>query len=403
MRHDRDKCLEGIENMRMSIITFKKLSKNKVVIFDNEGSQILNNVILKGIKYTVVHCRWEKIHVTLPLLFLMLKNAMRFLIKSKGLDIKGIPKCRWYGRIYKIYLFSCIEYINPKVVITFIDNDHIFHWISRMYNHCEFFAIQNGHRNTQQINSCEKHYHQHFFCFGNYDKHRYAKFGHVVDECYPIGSLIAGYYRSNVEKEKKKKYDLAIVSQYRRRGFSIYPDSQKKELSRQQILNEISYKAALNLMDSFLVRYIEEYNLRAAVLMRHSLNCDKERNYYEEKYRGKAILFGRDIKKMTSYFVADESELVVGFNSTFLAESFGLGKKVISINFSGTDLWVDYDPMIMFTKPNYSLFKERLNELRAEPYDEFRRRTKEYATYLMNYDPDCPPHVFIRKKILQYL
>lgn len=389
--------------MRMSIITFKKLSKNKVVIFDNEGSQILNKAILKGIKYTVVYCRWERICVSFPLLFLIFKNAIHFLIKSKGLDIKRIPKCRWIGRLYKIYLFSCIEYVNPKVVITFIDNDHNFHWISMMYNHCEFFAVQNGHRNTQQIGSCKKHYHQHFFCFGNYDKHRYAKFGHVVDKYCPIGSLRAGYYRSRVKKKKKKKYDLAIVSQYTGKGFNIYSDSQRKELSRQQILNEISYKTASNSMHSFLVRYIEEYNLRAAVLMRHSLNYDKERNYYEEKYRGKAILFGRDAEKMTSYLVADESEMVVGFNSTLLAESFGLGKKVISINFSETDLWIDYDPMIMFTKPNYSLFKKRLNELRAEPYDEYRKRTKEYASYLMNYNPDCPPHAFIRKKILQYL
>lgn len=389
--------------MRMSIFTFKGLPKNKVVIFDNEGSQIVIDVILKNIKYTILHCRWEKIHVTLPVLFLMLKNTVRFLIKSKGLEIKGIPKYRWYGRIYKIYLFSCIEYINPKVVITFVDNDHIFHWIAKRYNHCEFFAIQNGHRNTRQLDSSEKHYLQHFFCFGNYDKHRYAQFGHVVDECYPIGSLIAGYYRANAKKERKNEYDLAIVSQYTRRGYNFYPDSQRKELSRQEILNEDSYKAALNLMDSFLVRYIEEYNLKAAVLMRQSLDYDEERNYYEEKYKGKAILFGRDIKRMTSYFVADESEMVVGFNSTFLAECFGLGKKVLSINFTGTDWWVDYDPMIMFTEPNYSLFKERLNELRVEPYDEYRKRTKEYATYLMNYNPDCPPHVFIRKKVLQYL
>lgn len=387
----------------MPIISFKNFSRNKVIVFDNAGSQILNNTILNGIKYTIVHCRKEKIHVTLPLLFLMLKNTVRFLIKSEGLDLKGIPKCRLSGYIYKIYLFSCIEYINPKVVITFIDNNHIFHWISRMYSHCEFFAIQNGHRTTRQIGLSEKHYHQHFFCFGNYDKHRYAQFGHVVDEYYPIGSLIAGYYRSNVKKEKKKKYDLAIVSQYTRRGFNLYLDSQKRELSRQQILNGIKYKAALNLMHSFLIRYIEEYNLRAAVLMRNPLNYDKERNYYEEKYRGKAIIFGRNVKKMTSYFVADESELIAGFNSTFLAESFGLGNKVIHIDFLGTDLWSDYNPMIMFTKPNYPLFKKRLNELRVEPYDEYRERTKEYATYLMNYDPDCPAHIFIRKKILQYL
>jgi len=387
----------------MSIFKFNGLLRNKVVIFDNESNKILKNVVLKGIKYTTLHCRWEEIHITFPILFLMLKNAMRFLIKSKGLGIKGIPKHRWIGRIYKIYLYSCIEYINPKVVITFIDNEHNFHWLSKVYKRCEFFAIQNGHRTEGQLSLCEKNYLQNFFCFGKYDEQRYAQFGHVIDKCYPIGSLKAGHYRLTVKKERVKKYDIAIVSQYTRRGYNLYSDSQRKELSKQQITNENIYKETSDLMDSFLADYIDEYNLRAAVLMRYPLSFEDVRNYYEEKYRGKAVLLGGDVRTTNSYIVAEESEVLVGFSSTLLAEMFGLGNKVLSINFSGNGWWVDYDPMIMFTKPDYSLFKKCLNELRSEPYDEYRRRTKEYATYLMNYNPDSPPHMFIRKKVLQYL
>ena len=42
------------------------------------------------------------------------------------------------------------------------------------------FAIQNGHSTKNQLKNTTKQYHQHFFCFGEYDKSRYEKFDHTV-------------------------------------------------------------------------------------------------------------------------------------------------------------------------------------------------------------------------------
>jgi len=110
-----------------------------------------------------------------------------------------------------------------------------------------------------------------------------------------------------------------------------------------------------------------------------------------------------NIKEMTTYRGMDESEIVVNLFSTASIESFGWGKKTLHCDFTETDKYHDYDSMIMFTDNNYISFKKRLNELRREPYDEYRKRTKDYASYLMNYDPDCPPHIYIRNKIEEYL
>ena len=57
----------------------------------------------------------------------------------------------------------------------------------------------------------------------------------------------------------------------------------------------------------------------------------------------------------------------------------------------------------MFTEPNYEAFKKRLDELRCEPYEEYRKRTKNYASYLMNHYPDYPAHIYIKNKIEEYL
>ena len=44
-----------------------------------------------------------------------------------------------------------------------------------------------------------------------------------------------------------------------------------------------------------------------------------------------------------------------------------------------------------------------LNELLNEPYNEYLKRTKDYRSFLMNYNKDCLPHTFISNKIKEYL
>ena len=80
-----------------------------------------------------------------------------------------------------------------------------------------------------------------------------------------------------------------------------------------------------------------------------------------------------------------------------------MGIKILYCDFTGTNKYSDYDPMIMFTEPDYESFEKCLNELRKEPYDEYRKRTKKYASYLMNNDISCPPHLIIRDKINSFL
>lgn len=405
-------------------IYFHSPPQNNIIVFDRANSHYITDFILKDEPCFIFDVRPEKIYVSPEVLFYFFLSFHSFswgeIIKRKGLSrLRDVLQ-----QLRRVYILSCFKCIKPKVVITFIDNSTIFHWLVRNYKKARFLAVENGHRTKWEIGSGKKFYHQYLFCFGDYGKHRYVQFGHVVDECYPAGSLLAGYYRANVKHRREQKYDLAIVSQYTSEGFKLYSDSKlrglhwtqrlirgksklyKINLDKQKKLGvHMVRMSAINLMNTFLVKYISECNLTAAVLMRGRgvSKSGEERKYYEEKFGENVILIDRNVENMSSYCAADESELVVGFNSTLLIEAFGLGRKVIFIDFTGTDLWNDYDPMVMFTEPDYSLFKKRLNELRNEPYDVYRKRTREYARYLMNYIQNCPAHVFIRQKVLQYL
>ena len=404
-------------------VCFRSPPPYKILVFDETNSHYITDFILKDKPCFIFHVRPEKIYIS-PKVFYYFFLSFHFVGWGEIRKRKGLSKLiEILHQLRRVFILSCFKCIKPKVVITFIDNSAIFHWLAKKYEKARFLAVQNGHRTKFEIGSIKKHYHQYFFCFGDYDKKRYSQFGHVVDKYYPAGSVLAGYYKANAKHRRKKKYDLAIVSQFTSTGFNHYSDSKMRKLGWNQRLVRGKNKLyeinldrqkrsavnmvrlnAINLMNTFLVKYISECNLTAAVLMRGNSKFGKEREYYEEKFGDTVVIIGgNEANMMSSYIAADESELVVGFNSTFLAEAFGMGRKVIFIDFTGTDLWNDYDTMVMFTEPDYSLFKKRLNELRDEPYDVYRKRTREYARYLMNYNIDCPPHIFIRQKIVNYL
>ena len=80
-----------------------------------------------------------------------------------------------------------------------------------------------------------------------------------------------------------------------------------------------------------------------------------------------------------------------------------LNNKILRIDFTESSDFNEYKPMILLNNPTYQEMSERLDQLLAEPYDSYRKRTKEYASYVMNYNPDCPPHIYIRNKIEEYL
>lgn len=368
-----------------------KPQKSDIVIFDETNSHYITEYILSGIPSFTYNMRPAKIYISFSLIYYFFRS-LRFIewqsIKTKKRKLHAIGKellCRYH--------LSCFQIMNPKVVITFIDNSSIYHWLCQHYNEAKFIAIQNGHRTNWEIQSTEhKHYHQYFFCFGNYDKDRYANLGHHVEQPYPMGSLLGGYYKYKNNELSNVIYDIAIVSQYTR-------TSNRPSNKRNTSFNYF------DIMNKYIAKYLLEYELKAVILLR-SIDPKllvEEKNYFVRIYNSNVKFIYRNKNIFSSYQYAGKSEIILGFNSTFLAEAFGLGRKVLRVDFSETNKYNIFDPMIMFTEPNYDVFKRRLNELRSEPYQEYRKRTKQYASYLMNYNPGCPPHIYIRQTIEKFL
>ena len=377
-------------------IKFKSPPQSDIVIFERIGSQRIKDLIFPGLPTYVFDSKLEEI-------FISAKIVYYFIFYLKYVSIRGNSDFRKIGRVFigqlwRIYLLSCIKCFKPKVVVTLIDNYPVFHWLCKHYKDAEFVAIQNGSRSKVEFRELKAPYRiGHFFCFGEYERDFYSKLGHKIDHYYPVGSILGGYYKYVTNKDSISKYDICVVSCWRG-NIGNRPDVQKTMESMRK-------------MDLFLCRYIKEYNLKVSIIMRSEPNSPDrnipvygdEKEYFKNIYSDSVDLIDPDFKEHNIYRVMDESNLIVSAGSTALREAFGWGKKVLCCDFTGTNLYNDYDPVILFSAENYDLFKTRLNEIRHMPYEEYIIKTKDYASYLMNYNPDCPPHLLIRQKIEQYL
>jgi hypothetical protein len=291
-----------------------------------------------------------------------------------------------------------LKCFKPKVVVTLIDNHGAFHWLCAHYREAEFLAIQNGSRTKVEFRGLQSPYRiGHLFCFGKYEKDLYSQAGHRIDHYYPLGSLLAGYHRPKTRQGSNPPYDLCVVSGWRG-NIGNGPDVQRTMTSMKK-------------MDRLLGRYIAEYGLTAVVIMRSEPDSPdrnipvygNEKEYFRSLYPEHVRLIDPNFKERNIYQVMDQARIIVSSGSTAPREAFGWGKKVLYCDFTGTDLYNDYESAIMFKNDDYELFKQRLNEIRLMPDEEYRHKMGDYAAYLMNYDPEHPPHLFIRQKIGEFL
>jgi hypothetical protein len=81
-------------------------------------------------------------------------------------------------------------------------------------------------------------------------------------------------------------------------------------------------------------------------------------------------------------------------------EGFGLGKKVLYCNFTGTDMYhKDFDKAIVTTEIDYELFAKNLDELFTMSMKEYDNIYLKHQKYYMNYPKDNHTYQAISDKI----
>ncbi|OGT32166.1 MAG: hypothetical protein A3E87_05095 [Gammaproteobacteria bacterium RIFCSPHIGHO2_12_FULL_35_23] len=384
------KIIRGCKSIIQKLV-FSSPKKSALVIYDHASLPGLDCVI-KEFKYSVLETRNEKIYFSFLMLFYMIVNLKYCTVKIGRLNLKGI------------YLLSCLKIINPKVVITIVDDSEHFHWLSRTLKFIEFYAVENGIRplgttgklGTESIRKNAIISFTNYICYGQYEVEHFPAQGHKIDHYYPFGPVPQSYYRSSIiaKHSKSIKYQICKVAQASWSVFEVHPDYPEK------------FKKLIITLEKYLAKFIKEFNIKCCIALRDS--DDYAMNYYNEIY-GNAVTYIQFEQHVSTYLAMEESEVVVNSFSSVGTQALGLGRKVLFVDCSGTPChnffkssvtrFPEVEELCVVSEDNYELFCNKLNRLLAMPYEEYLSIVKEARAYYAVFDDHYPAY----KKVIDLI
>tara|TARA_Y100001960_G_C14686783_1_gene834214 strand:- start:177 stop:1316 length:1140 start_codon:yes stop_codon:yes gene_type:complete len=348
---------------------FQNLKKCNLIVFDCINDDYFED-LFDNVNYYSLSTRIErinKIYINLDVIKFILVNFLKRKLKQN-------------------YLISLIHQLDPKLVITLIDNSEEFSILSKYFNEkIPFYAIQGSNRGDIKLKSDDEvkvYNFNTFFCFGPYEKNFYLKKKINIKNFIFTGPLRPSLALKHIKREriiiKDNKFDiflpteLSITSPYNK--FTNYSDSCIKLAD---YTANICSKHKLNLIfsaESFL----------------NTKTFKKENEFYKDVLKTYNIKLTPKTSKYSTYINVLESKLVIGLNTTLLREAFYLKKKVFACNISN---YVNANfPIKNISSPEIKDFNQfenhvlKLLEMKTENYFEL---IKNDLDKVVKFDVDC--------------
>ena len=349
--------------------------EREVVIYDAASSKILLEY-LKPWNPETLYVRSEQIN-------------MRVLLKS------FFKK----GRMVDAYIDSFIEKVNPRLVLTTIDNSIIFYRISPRHPDIKTLFLQNGIRgfyldvfeylDNLDSNTLNTFFVDHMLVFGSVIGKHYSRY--VKGNIHPIGSIKNNF----VQKEKSPQPGvIALISHW-----SPYPRQYSGvKIKNNCISNDALFRYPDQVEIQLLAQYAKEKNKRIVVLPRLKGKFEQEKEYFT-KLMGCEPEFIFLPGLFPNYKAVDSAEIIVSLDSTLGYESISRGNKTAIFSFRGTlnDIigrdygWpADYPDEGPFwtNKPDPDIFIRILDYLFGVSDDQWKKDVEATNfSSIMEYDP----------------
>ena len=357
--------------------------KSEILIFDVQGSKEIEKYVIKQICNSYIYDS-NKIKLYFNIFF-----SVRYIKNILTTSYMGFSLKR---RLYITYLKTELEFINPKIIITYNDDNILYHNLANVLKGVEFIAIQNGLR-EKFIRERVKHTinHKYLYCFGYNDEKKNLSSNWHVKDLRPIGSLRAGIALSKF-KSDNKLYDICLISEYEPREKND-PDNHHWNdhwLKVSEILSEILIN--------------KNYRIIVALSGRGG---SREKEYFKYLYSRSMstqhIRFTDINTHLDSYRAILESNVTIGFCSTLLAESIALKSKALQINTSTDNTYFDFDKSFIHMYSKNSELEKKIDELVSIPYDAYYEDIKDYIPQYMNIDINNLPQNKIHQDIKNIL
>ena len=287
--------------------------KNKILIFDKEGSEILKKTL--GLKsFEILHVRNEKINL-LVVFLLAIKLKLN----------------------YFNYYLKIIELTNPKLVLTFIDNNTDFYKLKKFFKKKTFISVQNGHRTAWgdifgQLESLKKKSNLSADYIVTFNKNVSKKYKEYI-QC---KTLNYGSLKNNCVPIKKfspiKKNSLLFISAFRNKLWDI--QNKRVSLDEYDIRFDKKYKHKLEEHIHFeLPKILEDFcknnNMRLIIL--GMSNSNKEIFFYKNILKHK-FYFIKKKNLLSNYQKLQDYKLIVSSVSTLGYEALARNSKICFIS-----------------------------------------------------------------------
>ena len=354
---------------------FNNPKKSEIILFDDETHGVMKNV-LDDYKYFLLKSRVENItciYLTKKILFLFIKN--------------------FNGNIMTAYLAALIEVINPKIIVTHIDNSLKFSDLAKkLHKKFHFLAIQNAYRaeiaehkfrfknKIISVDNTKKFYIPNLLCFGKFEVNLYKKYKIKVKNFFVVGSLRLANFNYYLKKFKinlkKDKYDICLVAE----SFT----------GRNELFGKKDFEEKAVLLIKFVIKFCKEHNKKLVFPLKYS-NKNSELTYFRkylssEEYN---FLIKKSLKRkddFSTYLTMSQSKVSVGIISTILSEMLAVDQKILSCNLTPTQLW-DFPVKGIHSIKNcdYKTFEKRLLKIYKMSKKEYISKIKKNKNYLVDY------------------
>lgn len=376
-----------------SKIKLKDPRKYKIVVYDDVEIDDLK-LVLKNYDYFTLKTRVQnidEIYITPSIIKRFIKN--------------------FNGNLMTSYLISLIEVINPKIIITFIDNSFKFSEIAKkLHNKIHFLAIQNAyridigeykHRYKKKLTITDyrkKIFLPNFLCFGQFDIDLYKKHKINIKKFFIVGSLRLANFFDNLKKKKinlkKSKYEICLISE--------------SFIGRNKLFDIKNFEEKSALVVKYTIRFCIKFNMKFIYPLKYKdkkselLFYKKYLTNLEYKYLKKNSISKKN--NYSTYSIMQQSKVSVAVITTLLSEQLATGQKILACNLTPTHLWDFPVNGICFIKNcDYKLFEKRLLEIYKMPKKNYFQKIKKNKNYLVDFKKNYSTIKKIKDKINYFL
>ena len=384
-------------------IIFKSPKKKEVIIFNSFQLHLYESIFEKENYFCMdvfdlPHRKMDKIYIS----FLMLKLILIEIYK---------------GNIKLCYYLALIKIIQPRLIVTWFDNDIRFSKIAKILeNEVQFCAMQNASRGLEDVTKANAAnlYIPNYLCFGNHVIDFFKNMRINVKHFHIVGSLRLSQAEKYIKKNNlvnlKPTYDLCLISE------NLPHSSEEFRKVRFEALEKLAKNVE---------KLTIKYKLKTVLALKRSKTHElyqSEINFYKKVLSENTPIVIKDrVNEFSSYELAYNSRLTIGFRSTLLAEIFSTGRRALSCNslenhearktfdsfdetFSPTLLKkLNFNSLFYITDYTYQEFEKRALFLLEINQQDFDKQTNYLRNYMISYDKNSSAEEKIKNKINKFL